>query len=284
MDKSSISLILFAAFFIGILILYIRGEPRKDNPDRPTTLIPRDALSRLGVTSLVLTATDDSCFSKIGGTPELASDLVWPVGKDGPRVFLAQLDLAEVTRWGGPEWLPTLGRIYAFTDEERGGFADHVVILASTQAPGAPSGIKPAKAFPERRVEGHPYTSFPSPEWLGVDGVEGEQEGLDEFVIEPEPVRREGMHRIGGFPSEIQGGVMLAECEALARGFGANYDDLTPDEMTEAAASWRMLLQIDSDPELKMNWWDGGRFYVFIREDDARVGDFSRTVTISQSH
>jgi hypothetical protein len=284
MDNNSIGPILFAAFFIVVTILYIRGEPRKDNLIRATTLISRDTLSRLGVTSLVLTATDYSGFSKIGGAPELAADLNWPVGEGGPRIFLAQIDLAEVKRWGGPEWLPASGRIYVFADEERGGFADHVVILASTREPGAPPDIKPAKAFLERRVEGRPFTSFPSPEWLGVDGLENEDEDDAEFPSEPEPVGRAGVHRVGGFPGEIQGGRMSIECEFLARGLGYPQAEQIPAEIEEAASSWRMLLQIDSDRELKMNWWDSGRFYIFIREEDARAGDFSKTVTISQCY
>ena len=64
---------------------------------------------------------------------------------------------------------------------------------------------------------------------------------------------------------------MFVECEYLARGLEVDYVNSLPDHMHEAAKSWRMLLQIDSDPELKMNWWDSGPFYIFIREEDARA-------------
>lgn len=285
MDKETIiPTFLVVTFIIAVIVLYILREPRDTKIKRPRIRIAREALSKLGAPSLVLTVTGEPGFSKIGGAPELADDLTWPVGEKGARIFLAQLDLAEVKRWGGAEWLPSSGRIYAFADDERGGFSDHVVILASLLEPHAPQTVSPGRTFRERRVEGRSYTSFPSPEWLGVDGVEGDQKGLDEFVIEPEPAGREGMHRVGGFPSEIQGGRLSIECEHLSRGQNYSYADPIPAEIEEAAKSWRMLLQIDSDLDLKMNWWDSGRFYIFIREEDARAGDFSKTVTISQTY
>jgi hypothetical protein len=250
----------------------------------PPVLISPQQLAHMGAPSVVVTATQEEAFSKVGGAPELPADLTWPQGEKGPREFLAQFDLAEVRRWGGPAWLPATGRIYVFHDEERAGLADHTCVQFSESPSSAAQGSQAAARYPERRVTGRPYTSFPSPDWLGVDGLEGVQEGLDEFVIEPEPTGREGVHRIGGYPSEIQSGQMHIECEHMARGLELDHTGPLPSDIREAANSWRMLLQIDSDRDLKMNWWDAGRFYIFIREDDARAGDFSKTVTISQSY
>jgi uncharacterized protein YwqG len=92
-------------------------------------------------------------------------------------------------------------------------------------------------------------------------------------------------HRIGGYPSEIQDEQMAISCELMRRGLPPEYagTEITP-AIERASKQWRLLLQIDSDPALTMNWGDGGRLYVFIREKDARAGDFSRTVTISQTY
>jgi hypothetical protein len=269
---------------MAVGLAYEVWKQRREMGNRPPpVLIRREELTGMGVPSVVLMASSAPAFSKIGGAPELPADLTWPPGEKGPREFLAQIDLAEARRWGAPEWLPSAGRIYVFHDEERGGLADHVCVLFSNEPPGAPHECS-APPYPERRLTGHAYACFPSPDWLGVDGVEGEDEELAEFAIEPEPVGREGVHRMGGFPSEIQSGQMHLECEYLMRGLELDYRKPIPDDIRVAARSWRMLLQVDSDRELKMNWGDAGRFYIFIREEDARAGDFSKTVTISQTY
>jgi len=92
-------------------------------------------------------------------------------------------------------------------------------------------------------------------------------------------------HRVGGYPNEIQDAQMALICEHAFRGLpDPVYQlDVTP-ELERAADEWRLLIQIDSDPALKMNWGDGGRLYTFIRKTDARAGDFTKTVAIWQSY
>ena len=233
-------------------------------------------------------------LGKLGGDPELPPDLAWPAGEKGPRAFLAQIDLAEVRAADGPEWLPAEGRLYAFHDEWRAGFANEVRMLFSTEPPGPPVAPPPALAakwrFPERRAAFLPFRSIPSLDWLGVDlgELDVSDEELDASLMTElnqvhAPFGDELQHRIGGYPSEIQGSQMALECEFLARGLDPEWRD-PPPNILRASKTWRLLLQIDSDPALKMNWGDGGRLYVFIRQNHAEAGVFSKTVTLSQSH
>ena len=243
--------------------------------------------------TLLLTPTGTAAFSKLGGEPELPEGAPWPMGVEGPRPFLIQLDLGDVRAGGGPDWLPEDGRLYAFLDEDRAGFADHVLITHSadpadptTAAP--PTGIRKPQ-FPERRVGFERFTSVPNLDWLGVDSrvLRGADRKVWEEVarIADAPAADTQQHRVGGYPNEIQETRMPLECEHLTRDLPPPVwgVDVAP-EIAQASKSWRLLMQIDSDSALKMNWGDGGRLYVFIREEHARAADFSKTVTLFQCY
>ncbi len=234
----------------------------------------RERQDALAEPALKLLPAEKSGFSKLGGRPDLPMGVAHPQGERGLRTFLAQFDLAEIRAAGGPDWLPDAGRLYAFYDDQRHGFSDVVTILhdgsdaAGAAAPGE-------AAFPERRVGFEAGRSRPSIDWLGVDyrGLGGWVEDL----LTPEP---EGpAHRVGGYPDEIQDERFPMVCEYMARGLPEpGFDDEVPPDIEDAAEDWRLLLQVDSDPELKMNFGDGGRLYVFIRRSDARRGAFEKAV------
>jgi uncharacterized protein YwqG len=94
------------------------------------------------------------------------------------------------------------------------------------------------------------------------------------------------LHRLGGHPNEIQESRMALECELGSRGLDTEtiFDGEVEPKILRASKSWRLLFQIDSDPDIGMSWGDGGMLYIFVREADARAGNFSRTWLISQSH
>jgi hypothetical protein len=147
----------------------------------------------------------------------------------------------------------------------------------------APSLLPRNRRFAERRIGFTRFMSFPSPDWLGHDWPAGLDFGPCEFAKNAD-LGGEIEHRIGGYPGEIQGGQMAVECEHRWRGLTHDRRQPASDDILHAARQWRLLLQIDSDPALNMNWWDAGRIYVFIRARDAKRGDFSKTVTITQSY
>lgn len=289
------AMILAVVAFVGLSILATRLRerffPRKlSGTTSSEGSRIRGRMTRMARPTLLMTPTKQPGFSKMGGEPELPVDQVWPSGEERSLSFLAQIDLTETRAVDGPDWLPDEGRLYAFYDEPRLGFADLVRVIHSSKPAGGPAphpaDVSPKLRFTERRVAFLRLRSVPSLDWLGLDirELDGDID-LDELTDLPnEPFGDELQHRIGGYPSEIQEEQMALSCERLRRGQNP-YDSEEPTPAIQRASkAWRLLLQIDSDPGLKMNWGDGGMLYVFIREQDARAGDFAKTVTIVQTH
>lgn len=277
-----------AAIGLGNLLNARRKARLRKRGGRVLSDAPRlkGRMTRLARPTLLLMPAREPGFSKLGGAPDLPNVAPWPLVRGRPCAFLGQIDLGAFQPHEPLDWLPDVGRLYVFVDLEGYGFADQVLVILHAEPPGE-SRTPPARGlqFPERRVAFEPYTSRPSLDWLGVDLTEVELtvEELDELARLPdEPFGDEVQHRLGGYPSEIQDEQMAVACELLQRGLPPEADP-TP-AILRASKAWRLLLQIDSDPALKMNWGDGGRLYVFVREQDAKAGDFTRTFTISQTH
>jgi hypothetical protein len=263
-------------------------RPKLVRPDAMAVDGLRDLLLANEQTSIWLTHTDQARFSKLGGAADAEGDIAWPKNARGePMAFVAQLDLADVRAAGGPDWLPEAGALYFFTETQsinpgEGGRVLHRrEAIAGGVAPPPPG----AQSFKERHVGLEAHPSYPSTDWLNVTERCSDFDAEGEEALEPlTPGRREdgGDHRCAGYPGAIQDGYFALECELAARGESDSIGRLYKDPAAfdalnaEAIQHWRMLLQIDWDDSVGMKWYDNGRIYYFIREDDARAGDFSK--------
>ena len=277
---------------LGAPVQVVRSVKRWLGDDEPPSTAPPEARAivermRLLIRpTLLMTPADGPRFSKLGGDPELPPGSAWPKGGARPRVFLGQIDFAELPV-DAIDWLPKSGRIYAFLDPDDLDSASAVQVLQAGPGPGrhlaAPDGVARGR---EQRVDFAAYTMAPSLEWLGLDvgalDLRPSDFG-DEFRNDPPSDAI--AHRIGGYPDEIQDLCMPLACEHLARGWSLPaWGAPVSAEVEAAALEWRLLIQLDSDPKRGGEFCDGGRLYLFVRERDARAGDFSRTVTILQRY
>lgn len=269
---SFIALLILVAGVLPNLSLF-RRERRPDPATEEEVERVRRQREALVETSLLLVASEAPSFCKLGGLPEAPVDLSWPVGPEGPLEFLLQVDLATCRAQGGPEWLPSEGALYIFCDD-RWGLADQARVIFAPPADHAPLTPPPGlKPYPERRIRLEAMVSKPGFDWLDLDPRQ-----FPDDLWEQDAPGQGPLHKIGGYPDQIQSEDLSAYAESEAAAFtspGAS-DSRPPPE------AWRLLAQIDSDESLGMSWGDGGMIYILIREADARVGDFSRTVTTSQ--
>lgn len=94
-----------------------------------------------------------------------------------------------------------------------------------------------------------------------------------------------GCHRIGGWPTPVQGD-MQTECALVAAGHYCGNGDAYADEATRAvrdtARQWLLLLQIGSDEKGGMGWGDAGQVYLWMRRDDLRARRFDRARLVLQ--
>jgi uncharacterized protein YwqG len=220
----------------------------------------------------------------------------WPRYDGRPLSLIAQLDLAAMRAAGGPDWLPSTGRLLFFYELELGAWGfdpkDAGSALVRYEADVGDDMSEPDDLPADARFDAYPITfvadvSLPSEERLEIDWKtvsareQGELEAAVEALTPAEPV-----HQVGGYPLAVQSDGMELECQLVTSGIyvgnSSGYTKSNVDASKPGSADWRLLLQLDTDDDAGMMWGDTGRLYFWIREQDARAGDFSKTWTILQ--
>jgi uncharacterized protein YwqG len=230
--------------------------------------------------------TDRPTRSHFGGPAELPRGMTIPP-RVCPLALLARISLTELQAAAPTEWLPKSGALLVFADIER--WFDilpkdpsaYLVLHVEDLAQPVDARTKKKHARPRARNIAFERTeTLPSRERSRIqalaltDDEESAYHDLRHALLG-------GLtrHQVDGFPNDIQHdeeefGCQLAHTGIDARDFVGDND--SRDAAVEAAQrDWRLLFQFDSDDDLDVMWGDAGTLYFFVREEDARRGDFS---------
>ncbi|MEQ1700092.1 MAG: YwqG family protein [Ilumatobacteraceae bacterium] len=232
--------------------------------------------------------------SRIGGDPDVPSDFAWPMYRDVPQSFIAQIDLAEVQPLL-PDVLPASGLLSFFYDSEQSvwGFdpaevgASRVAYFANDRAlHSRTSPLEHPKyvGFDQRWLVPKPEISFCPWESFDLETLGLARDEVyayaDVLSTDPSPT-----HRLLGHPSPVQGDMQL-ECQLVSSGLycgnSSGYEDPRAASSRAGASDWRLLLQIDTDDDANMMWGDCGMLYWWMRDDDIRNGRWDRAHLILQ--
>jgi uncharacterized protein YwqG len=232
--------------------------------------------------------------SRIGGDPDVPSDFTWPMYRDVPQSFVAQIDLAEVHSLP-PGVLPESGLLSFFYDSDQSVwgfdpaevgasrvayFGDHIALHSRASPVEHPNyvGFDQRWLRPKLDISFCPWESFDL-ETLGLSRDELFAYA-DVLSTDPSPI-----HRMLGHPSPVQGDMQL-ECQLVSSGLycgnSSGYEDHRAASLRAGASDWRLLLQIDTDDDANMMWGDCGMLYWWMRDDDIRHGRWGRAHLILQ--
>ena len=197
--------------------------------------------------------------SKIGGLPDLPEDWEFPRYNNRSLSFLGQFNLNEIKPYNGENNLPVSGILYIFYDvvDQPWGFEEDEGCFKILYFEGEEKELK-RKGYPEETEDYFPLPVFKVtfankltlPEYPeDIEFSDEEEENYHEMrheLIQPmdEKGNNEPAHYMLGYPFSIQNDVF--------------------DEFALKQEEAVLLLQIDSDEDLKLMWGDSGIIYFCI--------------------
>jgi uncharacterized protein YwqG len=241
--------------------------------------------------------------SRIGGSPDVPSDFVWPEreGEEDGRVdagslsFIAQLKLKA---FGGlSEDLPRDGWLLFFYDMRNQPWGFDPRDRASCAVVHVPAGTNLRRRPMPEDVDDDEWSGSCCSVTHAVEATVPElgETRADLEMLEPHQAMLkelspmgagEPKHRLLGWPDMVQG-EMSAECQLVTHGIycgdAKGYQDPRVPELLQGAADWMLLLQIDTDEDGPgWMWGDCGRIFFWIRRQDLRERRFQRAWCILQ--
>lgn len=253
--------------------------------------------------------------SHIGGKPDVPANFKWEyyegedyleegVKKRRPLSFIAQFDLAEISRYDTENLLPKTGLLSFFYEmnTQRWGFDpkdkgcarvywfEDINALHTAEFP---DDLEDDFRLPVIEFNTKSETSFQSYEDFMLQRPKM-IESWDEFdaVAKSLGIKDvEESSKLLGWADPIQGN-MTMQCELVNRGYylgnPEGWNKVTPRDRQEAEQwanrDWLLLFQLDSlfDKNNYLNFGDDGRIYFYIRRDDLAARNFNNVWLILQ--
>jgi len=224
--------------------------------------------------------------AKLGGRPDLPPDVDWPTYRDGkPLAFLAQLDLAEVDKFGSPiQGLPSIGLLSLFSAwgwmEEGDGDPHPPEEDLAEQAGYTAILHTPAGANLERRKTPRTVNSFKAAavELLQVLSLPNHRQEPPLAALD---WTDELYGRFDGMQSDfrsLQMGHLLKISDSMLShhllGGYALFQQEYPEELL--GMNRAMIMQVGSDGNTGMGWGDGGELTFYADAAALAHGRFER--------
>lgn len=217
---------------------------------------------------LVVDEQSDEPVTRIGGAPNIPSEIEWPSRSSGdPLAFLAQIDLAGLPVCEGLP-LPRTGCLYFFCDAEYLPEPDDLQdVQDGIRIIYSPTSLSnyALRTPPDELNSEYVFTGFsvnpgldltaPAQDVWEVKSLNlSDAESYAYCDLFNQVAAHDGtIHRMGGYPNQVQ-----------YRHSGAG-DNI------------QLLLQLDSEDQAGMMWGDLGRLYFTIRQEDLTSLSFQKT-------
>ena len=210
--------------------------------------------------------------SWIGGTPALPVDVSWPRRPSGALSFLLQVATRELPASVADELPKSAAALWIFWEPAAGMQDCAVVAAAADLQPMAPKSASEADVvLPRRTVCFVPEMCLPHKFSKEIEPLLADPDARARYVEFSNTVTA-----LSGLRVDEEG----PETMTIHRLLG-HADLIQSDERPDA--TWRLLVQVSSDPELDLEWGDWGKLYVWIRTEDLRTGRFDRVYGEIQS-